>query len=339
MQELTIYQLAFKRLTLKVLNLQSFSLKYSKFEHLEPDAPKLSTFIYWGQFRYDHRVVHRVVHFVHPETIRVLEYQSYIFTASLDEFHNLERLIAMHDSRLAFNIKNLTKLKTIDLISVDEPITIDRPDLKITSAGFEKKSVKFKHYNSSFYGEQLLEEYGYDALLNPVPFEVHVFYQGLVLIGFENGLPESFFRKLPYIRRLAVTKPMNPVDVLEFLRKSQCPGLIITCHPCLGQNFYDLLPSSSCLSFLNLRDHSCKDFDFLSKLTKLEHLILLPTAKLPVDPIYRVIKKSKFFSRVDLGINPSFVMVNVGFDVYTKVAYGRIGGLALPKEKSPSSSF
>ena len=48
LQELTIYKLIFKRLSLKLLNLQAFYLKRSSFEHLELDAPKLSTFVLWG---------------------------------------------------------------------------------------------------------------------------------------------------------------------------------------------------------------------------------------------------------------------------------------------------
>ena len=207
------------------------------------------------------------------------------------------------------------------------PITIDRTDLKITSAGFENTSVKLGRYHCTANGSDLLEAHSYDALVTSVPFEVRVSYTKLELIGFENGLPESFFKKLPYIRRLWVSRPRNPLDVLEFLKKSRCPDLVIIGNPRLGQNFYDSLPCSSSLVYLSMEDRSCKDFDFLSNLTKLEHLKFFSTSKWPVDSINRVIKKCKFFYYVELGVSSVIgkILIRFHFDVYTRVAHVQIG--------------
>lgn len=220
LKELTICGFAFKSVKLKLPNLQTFVLKNSRFELLELDAQKLTTFIYWGAFR-SHQS--SAVHFVFPETIRVLEYKSYIFKHNLSEFCNLEQLTCVHDSRLPFDIENLSKLKILDLVSIGEPIVINRTDLKVTSAGIENFSYTLNRFNGMLMGEDLVSEY--NAQLNPVPFEVFFFFIEFEM-SFENGLPESFFRKFPYIDYLSVTRlsKLNPSDLLEFLKKVAVPG-------------------------------------------------------------------------------------------------------------------
>lgn len=95
----------------------------------------------------------------------------------------------------------------------------------------------------------------------------------------------------------------------------------------LGQTFYDQLPSSSSLVFLKINDQGTTNFnfDFLSNLTRLEHLMLYiyNKTKWPIDSIYQAIKNLKFFSCLDIA---TMYPLRIHFNVYTKVASSFVDG-------------
>ena len=114
LKELVIGRLNYaQHLILTLPNLCVLCLKFSEFKQLELDTEQLTTFVFWGDCD---SFLTTSVHFRHPETVKVLEYQSKVIKNALREFANLEHLNGVQEESSTIDLKQLPKLKTLGLV-------------------------------------------------------------------------------------------------------------------------------------------------------------------------------------------------------------------------------
>ena len=346
LKELVICRQSLDSLSLKLPNLSLLCLKYSYFKHLELDTEKLTTFVYWGNFG---SFNYCSVHFQHPETLKVLEYQSYVFRNTLQEFTNLEHLTGVLEPDSSIDLKQLPKLKTLDLskiVGLNQSSNLQissvvqgisqRPEVNIFSLGLKNHLFGVAIYRRKFVDSELDLNVltHYDARQNPVPFPVWNFNFKKIAETFQKRhdeeisqiqIPNSFFRKIPYIVSIWMNTASDPHNLVDFLRKSRCPELNIINEG--HQEFFDQVSHLTSISFLRIRkngDHpNVPDLNF-NFLTNMESLVSLELhifpQKWPLDTILQAVKKCKFFAKLilhDHGVRT----VEVHFRDYTKEAY------------------
>ena len=344
LKELVICRQSFESLSLKLPNLSVLCLKRTEFRHLELNTEKLTTFVFWGGFS---AFRHCSVHFQHPETLKVLEYESYVFRNALQEFTNLEHLTGVQQFGSPIDLRLLPKLKTLDVIVRDTGQTSrnlqissivhgisQRSEVDIFSLGLKDYLLKVALYRSTFVG---LEHHSflihYNTRQNPIPFSVTDLSFKEIAKTFRKRrdeeisqikIPKSFFRKVPYIASINASTMNDARNLIELLRESRCPLLRIWNEG--HQAFFDQASRLTSISSLRIFRGSRQDipdlnFNFLTNMSSLISLELeiFPT-KWPLDSILQAVKKCKFFAHLIL--HDHYIRtVEARFRPYTRQAY------------------
>ena len=373
LKELVIGRLNYTQpLTLTLPSLCVLCLKFSEFKQLELDTEQLTTFVFWGDFDSFKTIS---VHFRHPETVKVLEYQSYVIKNALEEFANLEHLTGVQEESSTIDLRHLPKLKTLDLVprvrrvrNLDLDAIVlgipQRPDLKIYCLGFKNRLFKaftgYKTFETRMVGYPGISDY--ESLEKPIPFsfEISDSIEGIVrhfemvsmapLANPDNPrsyqeIPESFFRKVPYISSISMNVRGDSINCFDFLRKSRCPALCVTIlHLNGAQEFFDQISRLTSITSLTIRDlpwcsfsFESNFFNFLSNMISLRTLTFKITcSKWPIASILEAVEKCRFFAELTISYNchyySSNYFVHIFFRPYTKeLYYCKIGGQELPQ--------
>ena len=339
LKELVICRQSFESLSLRLPNLSVLCLKYSYFKHLELDTETLTTFVFWGYFG---AFLSCSVHFQHPETLKMLEYENYVFKNELQEFTNLEHLIGVQRFDSSIDLRLLPKLKTLDLVPSVEGSTnfqissvvhgiSQRPDVNIFSLGLKNHLFLVHRYRPKFVEMDHNVLIHYDTRQNAIPFPIWLFPFEKIAEVFRKHpgeeisriqIPKSFFRKVPYIASIfmQVTPTSDSHNLVDFLRKSRCPVLLINEG---HQEFLDqvsrLTSTSSLQIWCRPRNVPDLNFDFLTNMSSLVSLELR-NFKWPLDSILQAVKKCKFFAHLIL-YHHNIGRVEVSFRAYTREAY------------------
>ena len=259
LKELVICHQSFEWLNLKLPCLSVLCLKKASFTHLDLDAEQLTTFVFWGKFG---DFAFCSVNFRHPETLKVLEYESYVFENALQEFCNLEHLTGVQQCHSPIDLRALPKLKTLDLVARTESTNgrglnvemssmvqgmSQRPDVHISSLGLEDYLFVFAWYRCTFLDVDHNYLIRYDTRVNPISFPIMISSFGQIAKKFHERsyydyydsdddsddseeisqieIPKSFFIKVPHISSIYMSTSSDPRNLVDFLRKSRCPVL------------------------------------------------------------------------------------------------------------------